>query len=252
MNTFNDVRSTDLGDYSVVITTEGRITRILNVDENFYVPLPHGSEYSIKMWNRASTRCDAKVSIDGQDVGTWRIPAREYIKIERPSNISRKFTFYEEGTSESKQAGITSGGDSNGLVSVRFIPEKYREIIPMFFGDRDESIGMFGSRDGMLGVRDITVNNTTRVLKKNERYDAASKCMMKKHSNSTSGMRSGGTGLGDKSSQNFTTTSAIVHDTEKAVTITIRLIVEDTVSDKVYEPAIIPLRRMETMVPPRI
>lgn len=229
--------STDLGDYPVVITTEGRITRVLNIDENFYVPLQHGSEYSIKMWNRASTRCDAKVSIDGQEVGTWRIPARESIKIERPSNISRKFTFYEEGSGESKQAGIISGGESNGLVSVRFIPEKYSEIKPMSYD--------------MFGRRCITVNNTTRVLKKNERYDAASKCMMRKHSNSTSGMRSGGTGLGDKSSQNFTTTSAIVHDTDKSVNITIRLIVDATI-DVIKEPEIIPLRRMETMVPPRI
>lgn len=86
-----------------------------------YVEIAHNTEYSIQMRNSGSVDCDAEVSIDGNNVGTWRIDADDSINIERPSGVAQKFTFFQLGSDEAAAVELEDS-DLLGLVSVRFRP----------------------------------------------------------------------------------------------------------------------------------
>jgi hypothetical protein len=90
-----------------------------------YVALSNGSTYAIVIHNNHDTRCDADVYVDGERVGGWVIPAYSSVKIERPADVARKFTFFEEHSSVAKSTGAVPGLESNGLINVIFKPEKH-------------------------------------------------------------------------------------------------------------------------------
>jgi hypothetical protein len=90
---------------------------------NGYVELPHNTPYSLHLRNEHRQRCDAKVSIDGKPVGTWRIPVASFITLERPVNDAGRFTFYAIATPEAQHAGLAADDPNLGLVQVVFTPE---------------------------------------------------------------------------------------------------------------------------------
>jgi hypothetical protein len=97
-----------------------------------YVALTSGSIYAIELHNHHHTRCDAEVYVDGKHIGGWIVRAHDTIRIERPENAKRKFTFFDEKSYISKSTGSVVGGDNNGLISVIFKPEKYRSYEPLY------------------------------------------------------------------------------------------------------------------------
>ncbi len=113
---------TTLGKYAVSILDVDNMP-IYPVDGGYY-PLRHNTRFKIRMESRNHLRSNAIVTIDGEKVGTWRIESLAIV--ERPQHQEKCFTFYREDTAESRQGGITSGAQENGLVSVEFIPEKCR------------------------------------------------------------------------------------------------------------------------------
>ncbi|WP_052574059.1 hypothetical protein [Haloferula sp. BvORR071] len=102
-------------DYAVVIP-EGEEA------EEGYVRMEHGTPYSIRLENRSSRRCNARIAIDGNPVGTFRIDQRSSIVLERPSHDTGRFTFFKVWAKEAGEAGIVEN-ESTGLISVTFIPE---------------------------------------------------------------------------------------------------------------------------------
>jgi len=44
---------------------------VMNIDGGNYVPLAHRTEYKIKLSNNRSTKSDAVVYVDGENIGTW-------------------------------------------------------------------------------------------------------------------------------------------------------------------------------------
>lgn len=87
-----------------------------------HVLINHRQQYSVLLQNRSTLRCDARVVIDGKEVGCWRIGARGKIEVERPVNDTGRFTFYMLGSKEARQIGL-SASDAVGLVTVTFMPE---------------------------------------------------------------------------------------------------------------------------------
>lgn len=87
-----------------------------------YVSLRHNSQYTISLRNRADTRCDAIIKIDGEEVGAWRVNPRSQTILERPVYDTGRFTFYEVGSREAEKAGILNSEEC-GLVTVVFLPE---------------------------------------------------------------------------------------------------------------------------------
>ncbi|WP_265594640.1 hypothetical protein [Haloferula sp. BvORR071] len=102
-------------DYAVAIP-EGKEV------EGGYVRMEHGTPYSIRLENKSSRRCNARIEIEGNPVGTFRIDQRSHIVLERPSHDTGRFTFFKAGTVEAGQAGIVKN-EAIGLVSVTFVPE---------------------------------------------------------------------------------------------------------------------------------
>ena len=74
-----------------------------------YVRMAHGTVYELVLGNANSCPCDAEVWIDGGHVGTWRLPTRDNVRIERPVHNTGRFTFYAIGTAEARKAQIPLG-----------------------------------------------------------------------------------------------------------------------------------------------
>lgn len=102
------------------------------MEDSGYVEMKHGETYVIVLKNDNNVRCDATVEIDGKDVGTFRIDAKSNIRLERPANESKLFTFYQLGTSEATKSGLGKVDKNDmGLIRVIFKPEKvyYEPVI---------------------------------------------------------------------------------------------------------------------------
>lgn len=87
---------------------------------NKYISLPSGSTYSLHLINNGNTRAEATVTIDNVAVGTWRIPARDSIIIDRPENSDSKFTF----------VGGRLRSENNSLINIIFKPA--RQNLPTY------------------------------------------------------------------------------------------------------------------------
>jgi len=89
-----------------------------------HVQLPHGTVYRIKLGNHAHRRCDAVVSVDGKEVGTFRLNSHDSVVLERGAEDTGKFTFFTADSTEGVAAGSsTVSVDNRGLVQVVFKPE---------------------------------------------------------------------------------------------------------------------------------
>lgn len=93
------------------------------------VLIPHNTVYTIELGNGGSARCDASVKVDGKEIGVFRIDPRRSVVLERPTFDTGRFTFFESGTSEAKEAGIDKiDADVLGLIEVEFRPEHSRVL----------------------------------------------------------------------------------------------------------------------------
>ena len=89
-----------------------------------YIALRNNTEYKLQLTNDRATDAMAEVFIEDEKVGTWFIAAHNNITIDRPANISRRFTFFRETDARAISAGVTPGESTNGLIRVVFYPKK--------------------------------------------------------------------------------------------------------------------------------
>lgn len=214
---------------------------------NGYVEMQHGRTYMLMLRNDRDVRCDARVEIDGQHVGTFRIAAHANIQIEHPVEDQGKFTFYELGTREAHQAKLVDDA-TLGLISVTFTPEQAPSINYMIHTyperktwKRDKWIQtpyvtwdehtMYTASDSDVDV--YTTGNTSC------RAGLASAACVAEHA-------SGGTGLSGHSNQEYCDAAWITYDYTQRTTINLRLVgVRHT-----NEPR--PLTTRANPIPPRI
>jgi hypothetical protein len=100
--------------------------------EDGYVSMKHLQNYKIKLANHHSERCQATLKVDGIHMGNFIINSYDTIIIERPVQSQKQFKFVLTDTIQSHIGGIESGNYFNGLIEVRFIPEKqlyYRQCL---------------------------------------------------------------------------------------------------------------------------
>lgn len=114
----------------------------------------HATTYSIVLENQnRELSCDAKVWIDGMQVGTWRIDRASSIRIERPVNDTGRFTFYQLGTPEANRAGLDANNPAIGLIRVKFMPEAHREpILASGRASDDGGTGLSGRSEQVFRV----------------------------------------------------------------------------------------------------
>jgi hypothetical protein len=176
-----------------------------------YYELPHNTEYKIKMHNRSSEHVNAVLTIDGDEMGKWRIGPHSDITVERPIHNQRKFTFVEENSWEGNMGGVRSKRSKNGLVEVCFIPEV-----------GNYSLCNDSLNNGSLGAmaqnyNESVSNSVSKSAGMNLSFGAANSM--------ESNYSAGGTVLGNDSSQRFNDASHIIEDTSRAVIKRIRLVV---------------------------
>jgi len=99
--------------------------------QNYYV-MKNESFYSIYLRNDGPVLCDCRLSIDGKDMGTFRIFPKKAYSIQKPApgntRATGRFTFVTEekvlsmSPSEFKKTGIIPGEGQNGIVEAVFVP----------------------------------------------------------------------------------------------------------------------------------
>jgi len=173
------------------------------IDGADYYILPHRAEYKIKLGNDTSTRVDARVYVDGQKIGTWRIKPFSSTLIERTTYSKRKLTFLEQTSYQAESAGIIPGEDNNGLIKVVFRPEK---------------------KENTLMYRQNCCNNIPHVNLK------SSNCFNLDYGLDSYGSDNygeGATALGNRSFQEFEKTTPITNiDYSRIITLYARLLVK--------------------------
>jgi hypothetical protein len=225
-----------------------------------YVSLQHKAEYKVKLVNTKSTNCDVQLYIDNDHIGTWRLKPYQTATIERPANVSRKFTFLKETSSEASSTGIVAGSNNNGLVKAIFTPEKaydytlYNECMMDSCNSSFESLpkkkSMLQSnfcntdmlyRNGLEKAPSLDSYSSTNSVSERQLYRSGS---VKPQS-----MSAGATSLGAHSGQTFTTVGALTSiDTANITTLNLRLVVDDS-----WESAYVPLKSasLSNPEPPR-
>lgn len=111
---FDVVAKNGYGDYESVkkITKNGHT----------YYPLEHQSTYGIRIYNKTDTIYNVNISIDGENVGKFRLNSYKSHIIKRPAHSKRSFVFVNEDSNIASSNGIVSGSNLNGLVEVEFVP----------------------------------------------------------------------------------------------------------------------------------
>lgn len=88
------------------------------------VEMPHEQTYQVKLRNFSLRRADVELTIDGKDMGTYRIEGHGCVLLERAAHDHGKFTFFRSDSAAAAAVGaakLTSA--QRGLVQARFKPE---------------------------------------------------------------------------------------------------------------------------------
>lgn len=196
-----------------------------------YVKLPHNTQYSLQLNNHDyQKRCAAEVKIDGKVVGLFRLQPGGVLILERPTHDTGKFTFYKDGTSEARSAGLHKVNyEDRGLVQVTFKPEKEalkhtHEVEDLIPTPRPPIRPYPYWNDGPIGSADVdraVPTSTTRGI--SQKF---SKYALNSPSKGIGGQNvsSGGTGLSGQSNQTFRTVGHLDYDENAFVTINLRLV----------------------------
>lgn len=91
--------------------------------EGGYVELQHNTQYTIQLGNNTHRRCDVLISIDGGEVGTWRLNAFSTAIVQRPVHDNGRFTFYRIGSCEANSIGLSNTSET-GLIRAVYMPEQ--------------------------------------------------------------------------------------------------------------------------------
>ncbi len=102
--------------------------RILNTKENpvhessvGHVYMEDGQQYIISISNYSSKDALAKISIDGKEVLSVKVPKNDKVKVDCPLNSDQRFTFFRSASPEGKEllSGILK--DNLGLITVDLV-----------------------------------------------------------------------------------------------------------------------------------
>lgn len=227
-----------------ILDDKSRVEDSFNRGHAVYVPLTNGQEYKIRLVNNTNDRVEARLNVDGKDVGRFRINAYSEIDLERPAQERRKFEFYKETSRTARKAGVRSGAETNGLIEATFVPEvptawyewgnvvdKYSErwfgqpkskmaAMQRASGDRTAGSSMVHAKASMSApsfsarVASPALTSALPVEAEEEEYS------------------SGATVLGDRSNQSLIDVAPMNLDEDRAVTLRLRLIVNEERSKK--------------------
>lgn len=116
-----------------VLTNEGKPVKKM---EECVFALNHGEEYKIKILNHHKTlRANASISVDGKNIGYFRVERDASIMAERPSSQERRLTFYKRGTKEAQKGGLSDNNPEQGILRVTIEQEEASGLFSFSKGD---------------------------------------------------------------------------------------------------------------------
>jgi hypothetical protein len=216
-----------------------------------YIEIEHGKQYKIILRNNRYTPCDARVEVDGQHVGTFRIRDRKSITLERPIHDTGKFTFYKVGTQEAQQAQLQEGDPNLGLIKVTFTPGREQIATPLnppwqfrhqqhYRWEKTPTPTFDGSAVRYSNLADNVSSHTVSHAVPSSAVPSAMTS-----SGPPEGSEAGGTGLSGESEQMFYSVTPLDYDYDQQTTIHLRLVAKSG-----NEPR--PLVQRSTPVPPPV
>ncbi len=259
----------DLQDFQVdIIPDQGSVTTNKK-NESYYVEMPKNEvQYKIRLKNNGLAKCDAVVTIDGKNMGTFRINQHDQMLLERPSDVERRFTFFVGGSEGSKQGGYKPKDKNNGLVQVLFKPERIQKQPTSYCyrsrwydgprkpehndddDDYDEDCDYdkeekwddddYGAPEMMSkGITSVPSSTNSMRGGQDQRHSTVPKS--KRMTNApTRGYKEGMTALTGDSNQKFVTVATLDYDYNSEVTIYLRLVYREV------RPKVEPLRSVGT------
>jgi len=213
--------SIQLNGFSVeILGYFGPIEKVIYKDSNYYA-MEDGTEYKIRLTNTHNVKVDAHVWIDGKKIGVWRIKPHGRVTVERPANLSRKFTLLSERSQHEKYPNLRINKNLHGLIKVTFRPEVEDKLYGNMRHGYDKEY-IYSSSLPMCNSYSDTVTPHTRYNRN---------CITKAQVYENSIMdRYGpaGTGVGDYSHQRFNRVTPISDiDYDNITTIYTRLVVDN-------------------------
>lgn len=189
-----------------------------------HVELGHGSVYTLRLANHDHSRsCDAYVTVDGKDMGAYRLRPGQTFSLERPFHDSGRFTFFKAGTDEAKQSGESAINEGNrGLVTVVFKPERQRQVRTVRRGPGGQSAG------GNYYNQEIKTSGGIELTGLS--HNSAS-CDFDADMGALRSCSPGVTGLTGNSNQQFVEVANLDYDAALEVTINLRLVAGATVRE---------------------
>lgn len=190
-----------------------------------YVRMNHDATFTIVLGNKRYEHASAVLYVNGERVGDFKVPAKSTIRLERPVNKAKKFTFYKLGSSEATKIGLDASSPDLGLIRVVFTPERAVRWVNTFPSPTYRHSVYFAS-DGLESVTTTSGGTTTA--------SAAPK-----------GVSAGGVGLSGHSDQEFVNAHIGALDYSQETTIHLRLVYDENGDPE-------PLTSFSSPVPPRV
>lgn len=169
-----------------------------------HISVPHGAQYRLSLSNHCyDRRCDVQLSIDGKDIGCYRIERGGQITLERSFADQGRFTFFKTDSAEGQQAGAADvSREEQGVVRAVFRAER-KPVQTLRPTSTSWSKGL--SYRGGPGGQGMYCSFAPDQVK-------------------TSGMQAGITGLTGSSDQRFTDVAGLDYDPALETTICVRLV----------------------------
>ncbi len=195
--------------------------------ESGHVQLEHGKKYTIQLLNYwHDRRLDAVVTIDGKDMGTYRVDNGGRMTLERPSHDEGCFTFYAANTEEYAKAGGGAVAPSlKGVLTVVFKPEKkqYHQMITrsmnMTKGGPEADYEVGGAPQYMEMASEEKTSGGIRL--------PDTKLLSRSRGPGGQSVTPGITGLSGHSSQRFVEVKELDYDPAEVTTVNLRLVAWD-------------------------
>jgi hypothetical protein len=123
--------------FVVCVLVDGKV---LEERADGVVPIPFGSEYTIRLRNKNSRKAVAKVFIDNEDKtngGSVVVNANDYVDLERSTldSDNQKFKFVKSDSPQAADAGKSPDKDFNGVIRIEWKleveqPKVQKEYVP--------------------------------------------------------------------------------------------------------------------------
>jgi hypothetical protein len=189
-----------------------------------YVELRNGDTYTLRLRNNHDVSCDARVSVDGNEIGIFRIYSHGSIRLERPVHDDGQLTFYTANSKEGRQIGLDEDNPSLGLISVEFTPARKKPKKTVYtssgfpYGSSISYNWDFSDLQGSLSDSDEGVSEQSLTS------DPPAMAMAGMPATRSANYESGGTGLSGKSNQRFVNVGELDYDYSLQTTINLRLV----------------------------